>query len=253
MEISEDNNAVTKNEPAAENKDDMEVSETEKTETVAQTSGCGGTGDESPEIVNVLSNDKNEISEKANKSKRSDTPLDAKSVSESQISRPNSGLMNANLQSTINQLANNIANELNAQEKFLQNGNDDVMAGDILRCNIKNSITTSAVSISMNKSNSHLNNQKSYLTENNSRNQTQNQIYSLKSKQNQAQQLQHQQHLQNRYQQLLKVIDELGKDIRPAYAGSRGAPERLKKGIHSARAIVRECLLETERASRCDL
>ena len=64
------------------------------------------------------------------------------------------------------------------------------------------------------------------------------------------QQLARQEHLQNRYNQLLKVIDELGRDIRPAYAGSRGAPERLKKGIHTARSIVRECLSELERVSK---
>ena len=64
---------------------------------------------------------------------------------------------------------------------------------------------------------------------------------------------QRQQHLQARYQQLLKVVDELGRDIRPAYAGSKGAPERLKKGIHSARSIVRECLAETERQARSEM
>merc|ERR1739845_179628 len=64
---------------------------------------------------------------------------------------------------------------------------------------------------------------------------------------------QRQQNLANKYQQLMKVIDELGRDIRPAYAGSRGAPERLKKGIHSARQIVRECMSETDRISRSDI
>merc|ERR1712178_593357 len=59
-----------------------------------------------------------------------------------------------------------------------------------------------------------------------------------------------QQQMQQKYQQLLKTIDELGKDIRPTYAGSRGAPERLKKGIVTAKNLVRECLIETERAAR---
>lgn len=66
-------------------------------------------------------------------------------------------------------------------------------------------------------------------------------------------QMERQQILSTKYQQLLKVIDELGRDIRPAYAGSRGAPERLKKGIHSARQIVRDCLSETEKISRNDV
>merc|ERR1719433_2163467 len=46
---------------------------------------------------------------------------------------------------------------------------------------------------------------------------------------------------QNKYGQLLAVIDDLGRDIRPSYAGSRSAQERLKKGIVLARSIVREC------------
>ena len=33
-----------------------------------------------------------------------------------------------------------------------------------------------------------------------------------------------------KYAELLAVIEELGKDIRPTYAGSKNAAERLKKG-----------------------
>ncbi|XP_075247429.1 cyclin-dependent kinase 2-associated protein 1-like isoform X2 [Convolutriloba macropyga] len=51
---------------------------------------------------------------------------------------------------------------------------------------------------------------------------------------------------QNKYGQLLAVIDDLGRDIRPSYAGSRSAQERLKKGIVLARSIVRECIIEAE-------
>merc|ERR1712170_28820 len=68
--------------------------------------------------------------------------------------------------------------------------------------------------------------------------------------QKEQQKIQRQQQMQQKYQQLLKTIDELGKDIRPTYAGSRGAPERLKKGIVTAKNLVRECLIETERAAR---
>ncbi|XP_077789753.1 cyclin-dependent kinase 2-associated protein 2-like [Podarcis muralis] len=53
---------------------------------------------------------------------------------------------------------------------------------------------------------------------------------------------------QNTYTDLLSVIEEAGKEIRPAHAGSKSAMERLteKYGIR-ARALVRECLAETER------
>uniref|UniRef100_A0A671N3R8 Cyclin dependent kinase 2 associated protein 1 n=1 Tax=Sinocyclocheilus anshuiensis TaxID=1608454 RepID=A0A671N3R8_9TELE len=46
------------------------------------------------------------------------------------------------------------------------------------------------------------------------------------------------------------IIEELGKEIRPTYAGSKSAMERLKRGIIHARGLVRECLAETERNAR---
>jgi len=51
----------------------------------------------------------------------------------------------------------------------------------------------------------------------------------------------------SKYAQLLQVIEELGKDIRPTYSGSKSSAERLKRGIIHARILVRECLMETER------
>lgn len=51
----------------------------------------------------------------------------------------------------------------------------------------------------------------------------------------------------SKYSQLLMVIEEMGKDIRPTYSGSRSSAERLKRTIVTARILVRECLLETER------
>jgi len=51
----------------------------------------------------------------------------------------------------------------------------------------------------------------------------------------------------SKYAQLLQVIEELGKDIRPTYSGSKSSAERLKRGIIHARILVRECLIETER------
>lgn len=53
-----------------------------------------------------------------------------------------------------------------------------------------------------------------------------------------------------KYAQLLAVIEEMGRDIRPTYTGSRTSSERLKRGIVHARILVRECLMETERSAR---
>ena len=60
---------------------------------------------------------------------------------------------------------------------------------------------------------------------------------------------QQQQH-QSKYTQLLAVIEDMGRDIRPTYSGSRTSVERLKRGIVHARILVRECLMECERAAR---
>ncbi|XP_022235210.1 cyclin-dependent kinase 2-associated protein 2-like isoform X2 [Limulus polyphemus] len=54
----------------------------------------------------------------------------------------------------------------------------------------------------------------------------------------------------SKYTQLLAVIEEMGKDIRPTYAGSKSSAERLKRGIVHARILLRECLMETERNAR---
>lgn len=51
----------------------------------------------------------------------------------------------------------------------------------------------------------------------------------------------------SKYSQLLMVIEEMSRDIRPTYSGSRSSAERLKRTIVTARILVRECLLETER------
>ncbi|CAK5070653.1 unnamed protein product [Meloidogyne enterolobii] len=52
----------------------------------------------------------------------------------------------------------------------------------------------------------------------------------------------------SRYQQLVAMIDELGKDIRPTYNGNRNCQERLKRGIVQARLMVRECMAELEKS-----
>ncbi|XP_064642751.1 cyclin-dependent kinase 2-associated protein 1-like [Lineus longissimus] len=55
---------------------------------------------------------------------------------------------------------------------------------------------------------------------------------------------------QSKYAQLLAVIEDMGKDIRPTYSGSKSSAERLKRGIVHARILVRECLMECERSAR---
>uniref|UniRef100_A0A1A9UJ46 Cyclin-dependent kinase 2-associated protein n=1 Tax=Glossina austeni TaxID=7395 RepID=A0A1A9UJ46_GLOAU len=52
----------------------------------------------------------------------------------------------------------------------------------------------------------------------------------------------------SKYAQLLAVIEEIGRDLRPASIGSRGSTERLKRSIIHARVLVRECIMEIERA-----
>ncbi|KZC11806.1 PREDICTED: cyclin-dependent kinase 2-associated protein 1-like [Dufourea novaeangliae] len=55
---------------------------------------------------------------------------------------------------------------------------------------------------------------------------------------------------QSKYIQLLNVIEELGHEVRPTYAGSRTSTEKMKRGIVHARILVRECLVETEKSAR---
>nr|XP_012152010.1 PREDICTED: uncharacterized protein LOC105664004 [Megachile rotundata] len=54
---------------------------------------------------------------------------------------------------------------------------------------------------------------------------------------------------QNKYSQLLTIIQDLGKDIKLSYAGSKISAERVKIGIVKARILIKECLLETEMTS----
>ncbi|VIO92752.1 WD domain protein, putative [Brugia malayi] len=54
----------------------------------------------------------------------------------------------------------------------------------------------------------------------------------------------------SKYTQLLSVIEELGKDIRPSYTNNKICSERLKRNIIRARILVRECLIETDRKKK---
>ena len=51
------------------------------------------------------------------------------------------------------------------------------------------------------------------------------------------------------YVQLVAVLQELGREVRPTYAGNRASSERLRRGIAHARAPVKETLAECERAA----
>merc|ERR1711935_24156 len=53
-----------------------------------------------------------------------------------------------------------------------------------------------------------------------------------------------------KYEDLVNVIEELGKDVRPTYAGSKSAAERLKRGLQHARQLVRESQSEAEKLVR---
>ena len=53
-----------------------------------------------------------------------------------------------------------------------------------------------------------------------------------------------------KYSHLLQVIDEMGRDIKPTYVNNKNAAERLKKNIHSARILVRDCVAELERVMK---
>lgn len=55
---------------------------------------------------------------------------------------------------------------------------------------------------------------------------------------------------QSKYVQLLSVIEEMSKDIKPTYAGNKNSGERLRRAIASARILVRECQLECDRNNR---
>ena len=53
----------------------------------------------------------------------------------------------------------------------------------------------------------------------------------------------------SKYNQLLAVLQDMDKDIRPTYAGSKSSTERLKRGIVHTRILIRDVLTEIERSS----
>jgi len=55
---------------------------------------------------------------------------------------------------------------------------------------------------------------------------------------------------ETKYGNLLNVIEDLGREIKPTYAGSKMSQDRLRKGIMHARELVRGCLSEVEKKMR---
>ena len=51
------------------------------------------------------------------------------------------------------------------------------------------------------------------------------------------------------YGQLVYLLQEMGREVRPAYAGNRASTDRLKRGVAHARLLVREAMVESERAA----
>ncbi|XP_074598663.1 uncharacterized protein LOC141853279 [Brevipalpus obovatus] len=50
-----------------------------------------------------------------------------------------------------------------------------------------------------------------------------------------------------KYTQLLAVFEEMNKDIRPIYAGSKTAAERFKRGILYSRLLIKDLIDETKK------
>ena len=56
----------------------------------------------------------------------------------------------------------------------------------------------------------------------------------------------------SKYDQLLMTLQEMNKDIRPSYAGSKTSVERLKRNITQARILIREALNESDYCNKFD-
>ncbi|XP_077996331.1 uncharacterized protein LOC144449632 [Glandiceps talaboti] len=55
---------------------------------------------------------------------------------------------------------------------------------------------------------------------------------------------------QSKYNDLLTVIEDMGREVRPTYAGSKTSMERLKRGITYARVLLQQCKVEAKRSAR---
>lgn len=52
--------------------------------------------------------------------------------------------------------------------------------------------------------------------------------------------------LYSRYNQLLSVIKEMSRDLKPVYSGSKSSLDRFKRGIAQAKLLTRECSYEID-------
>ena len=50
----------------------------------------------------------------------------------------------------------------------------------------------------------------------------------------------------SRYNQLLSVIKEMSRDLKPVYSGSKTSLDRFKRGIAQAKLLTRECSYEVD-------
>lgn len=53
--------------------------------------------------------------------------------------------------------------------------------------------------------------------------------------------------LQVHYNELLRVISDIGRDVKPAYTCSKISTDKLRKNIMMARTILRECQADLEK------
>ena len=59
--------------------------------------------------------------------------------------------------------------------------------------------------------------------------------------------------MEDRYEELLSLVGDMGREVKPAYTGNKNSAERLKKSILAARGIVKELMVETEKFNRLQL
>ncbi|XP_064391720.1 cyclin-dependent kinase 2-associated protein 1-like [Halichondria panicea] len=53
--------------------------------------------------------------------------------------------------------------------------------------------------------------------------------------------------LETHYNELLRMIEEIGRDVKPSYTNSKSSTDRLKKNIMLARAVLRDCLSDLDK------
>ncbi|XP_077869332.1 cyclin-dependent kinase 2-associated protein 1-like [Saccoglossus kowalevskii] len=55
---------------------------------------------------------------------------------------------------------------------------------------------------------------------------------------------------QSKYSELLAVVEDMSKDVRPTYAGSKTSMERFKRGIAYAKILLQQCKAEVRRSAK---